>query len=61
MVEMKETEREKNDPKRRNKKRDKQKRAFTFDNEFSKVWNPGAPRGLSDAAVKVLICPLDAV
>lgn len=34
---------------------------FTFDNEFSKVGDPGAPGGLGDTAVKVLICSLDAV
>lgn len=36
-------------------------RGFTFDNEFSEVGDPGAPGGLSDAAVKVLVRPLDTV
>lgn len=39
----------------------KGKRMFTFDNEFSKVWDSGTSGGLSDAAVKVLISSLDAV
>lgn len=34
---------------------------FTFDDEFGKVGDPGAPGGLGDAAVKVLVRPLDAV
>lgn len=38
-----------------------QSQSFTFDNEFSKVRDPWSPGGLRDAAVKVLIWPLDAV
>lgn len=34
---------------------------FTFDNQLSEVGDPGAPGGLSDTAVKVLICSLDVV
>lgn len=35
--------------------------AVTFDDEFSKVWDPRAPGGLGDAAVQVLVRPLGGV
>lgn len=43
------------------KKRKRVSSLFTFDNEFSKVGDPGAPGGLSNTAVKVLICSLGIV
>ncbi len=55
------TETEGGEKKQKRTMRGKEKREFTFDDKFSKVWDPRAPGGLSDTAVKVLICPLDAV
>lgn len=45
----------------RNPKRAKWGTVFTFDHEFSEVWDPRPPGGLGNTPVKVLICSLDAV
>lgn len=39
----------------------REKAAGTFDDELSEVWDPGAPGGLGDTAVEVLIRSLDSI